>query len=192
MAGVAGPMLRGSRSAGARFLIGLAAGGIAAGTLLAVPVYLLGSVLQATVPLPVRLLLLALACAVFGLADLDDLTPHVRRQVPQGLVRTLPPGTLGLVWGFDLGLLFTTQKVVSLIWVALAAVVLLDPAVGAGILAGMALIAGVAVAVWSMVGRVRTDPVTRWERRWKRQVRQASGVTMLVLSALTIVQAWQA
>ena len=115
MAGVAGPMMRRTRAGAARFLAGLTVGGIAGGLVLSLPVYLLGSALTSVMPLTGRVLLLAAICAVLAWADLRHRTPHVWRQVPQGLVRTLPPGSLGVVWGFDLGLLFTTQKTTSLI-----------------------------------------------------------------------------
>src|SRR3954471_20098644 len=125
MTGVAGPLLRnvGLRARGVRFLVGLAVGGAAGGAVLAVPVYLLGRLLE---PLPawVRLGLLAAVCCLLAVADFAQRTPHVWRQVPQGLVNKLPSGSLGLAWGFDLGLLFTTQKTTSLVWVTLAALIL--------------------------------------------------------------------
>jgi hypothetical protein len=190
MAGVAGPMLRESRGRGARFLAGLLVGGVAAGIVLAIPVYLLGQFAQTAVPLRGRLLGVAAICVLLGIADLRNRTPHVWRQVPQRLVHVLPPATLGLAWGFDLGLLFTTQKVVSLIWVAVAAVMLLDPTLAAGALVVIAVVSTLAIAGWSVAGRSRTSPVTRWERLGQRRVRQASGVAMLILFALTAVQAW--
>ena len=108
MAGVAGPMLRRSRTAAARFLAGLAIGGVAAGLLLAVPTYLLGAVVRGLLPEPARLVVLAAVCGLFALADLALPTPQVWRQVPQRLQDVLPPGALGAAWGFDLGLLVTT------------------------------------------------------------------------------------
>lgn len=186
MAGVAGPMLRRARGGGVRFLAGLAAGGIAAGAILALPVYLLGSLLQDLLPVRARLGVLALVCLGFALADLADRTPHPWRQVPQRLVHQLPPGALGLAWGFDLGLLLTTQKVVSLLWVALAAVLLLDPAVAGAVLTGFAAAAVAPIAAWSVAGRVRDRPVGAWERVWQRRVRRASGLTLLVMLAVTV------
>src|SRR5215212_10467653 len=115
MAGVAGPMLRRSRSAATRFLIGLAIGGVAAGLLLALPTYVLGSVVRGLLPEQGRLMVLAAVCGLFALADLASRTPHVWRQVPQRLQDVLPPGALGAAWGFDLGLLVTTQKTTSLL-----------------------------------------------------------------------------
>src|SRR6266542_1523735 len=110
MAGVASPMLRRTRSGASRFLIGLVAGGAAAGLLLSLPAYLIGTVLHDAVPMRARIVILAVLLAILAIADLTRRTPHVWRQVPQDLVWKLPPGSLGVAWGFDLGLLFTTQK----------------------------------------------------------------------------------
>jgi hypothetical protein len=190
MAGVAGPMLRYNRGGGVRFLAGLVAGGAVAGILLAVPAYLLGSLVRAVLSFPVRLWMLAVLCVLFGVADLSNRTPHVWRQVPQRLVHTLPPGALGAVWGFDLGLLFTTQKVASLIWVALAAIVLLDPAAAAGVLAGIAVLASLSVAALSALQRT-AKPRSRGERQWVSGIRRTSGLALMILFVLTSVQAWQ-
>lgn len=191
MAGVAGPMLRGSRSAGARFLTGLLAGEVAAGLLLAVPAYLLGEGLRAVLPQPARLWAVAGVCVLFGLADLANRTPRVQRQVPEALIWRLPPGTLGLAWGFDLGLLFTTQKAVSFIWVAIAATVLLDPPVAAAVLVGTAIVAGMTVTALSLWRRPGNDRLSRWGANI-RQARHGSGLVMLGLFVFTAVQAWHA
>lgn len=190
MAGVAGPMLRYDRRGGLRFLIGLTVGGAAAGVVLAVPVYLLGNLAQATLSLPVRLWLLAALCLLLGVADLANRTPHAWRQVPQRMVHSLPPGALGAVWGFDLGLLFTTQKVVSLIWVAVAATVLLAPAAAAGVLVGIAVLASLPVAALSAL-QGTSRPVTKGERQWVRRIRGTSGMALMILVVLTSAQAWQ-
>jgi hypothetical protein len=175
MAGVASPLLRYSRARGTRFLTGLAVGGTAGGLLLAVPVYLIGT-LAGHLPFAVRVGLLALVCAALGVADLLGRTPHVWRQVPQALVRTLPPGALGLAWGFDLGLLFTTQKTTSLIWGSLAAIVLLRPGLAAPVLPGIALVAALSMAVLSIGG---FEPEAKRSRRWIRSARRGSGLVML-------------
>lgn len=190
MAGVAGPMLRYNRGGGVRFLVGLVAGGAVAGIVLAVPAYLLGSLVRAALSLPVRLWVLAALCVLFGVADLSNRTPHVWRQVPQRLVHSLPPGTLGAVWGFDLGLLFTTQKVASLIWVSLAAIVLLDPTVAAGVLASIAVLASLSVAALSALQQTAKTR-SRGERQWVRRIRRTSGLALMILFVLTSVQAWQ-
>ncbi|HEX6470332.1 MAG TPA: hypothetical protein VF069_14640 [Streptosporangiaceae bacterium] len=190
MAGVAGPMLRYNRGGGVRFLLGLTVGGAVAGILLAVPAYLLGNLLRAVLSPPARLWVLAAVCVLFGAADLLNRTPHMWRQVPQRMVHTLPPGTLGAVWGFDLGLLFTTQKVASLIWVALAATVLLDPTAAAAILAAIAVLASLSVAALSALQRT-AKPRTKGERQWVRRIRRTSGMALMILFVLTSVQALQ-
>src|SRR5690348_1476054 len=105
MAGVAGPMWQRSRAQGARFLAGLAVGGVASGLVLAVVVFLFGRLAERALPLPVRVGVLVALAVGLGVADLAGRTPHVWRQVPQRLFHKLPPGLLGLTWGFDLGLL---------------------------------------------------------------------------------------
>lgn len=191
MAGVAGPMLRRNRGAGARLLTGLLVGEMAAGVLIAVPAFLLGEGLRAVLPGSVRLWVVAALCVLFGAADLLNRTPRVARQVPEGLIQRLPPGSLGLAWGFDLGLLFTTQKAVSLIWVAIAATVLLDPPVAAAMLVGIAVLAAMAVTVLSLLRRPGADRLSSWGLRL-RQARLGSGAAILVLCVLTAVQAWHA
>jgi hypothetical protein len=180
MAGVAGPMLRDRRGAGVSFLTGLTAGHLAAGAIITVLAYLAGEAAEVALPLRTRLWALAIACVLFGAADLANRTPHPWRQVPQIRLHQLRPGPLGVVWGFDLGLLVTTQKVHSLIWAALAAGVLLAPVDAAGIVAvvsGMAVLAVIALSAAPSSGT----------RRW-----YLSGGVLMVLSVLTAVQAWHA
>lgn len=191
MAGVAGPMLRERRGAGARLLTGLLGGEIAAGVLLAVPAFLLAEGLHAALGLQARLWAVAVVCVLFGLADLADRTPRTWRQVPEDLVGRLPPGSLGLAWGFDLGLLFTTQKAVSLIWVAIAATVLLDPPLAVAVIVGTAVVSGMAVTLVSLWWRPGAGHPAAWRLRG-RQARHGSGVAILGLFALTAVQAWHA
>ena len=190
MAGVAGPMLRRSRSSGTRFLLGLAAGGAAAGVLLSLPAFLVGSALDAVAPERVRLLVLAGLLAALAAADLLHRTPHLMRQVPERLVWKLPPGSLGLAWGFDIGLLFTTQKTTSLIWAAIGATVLLGPTWSAPVLVSVALAASLAIALWSAGGWV--DRIVRHERyrEWLGWARRAAGVAMAALCVATILQTW--
>jgi hypothetical protein len=184
MAGVAGPMLRRSPAHGARFLGGLAAGGAAGGAVLAVPVYLIGRLLG-PLPLSVRVFGLVLVGLVLAVADLRQRTPHVWRQVPQSLWSRLSPGSLGLTWGFDLGLLFTTQKTTSLIWMALAALVLLQPSLAGVALIGISVLAVLAVAIASVGGGAerRVDP--KWSTKWVTHVRWGSGALLLVATAAT-------
>jgi len=191
MAGVAGPMLRTNRGGAVRLLAGLMAGEIAAGVLIAVPAFLLGEGLRDVLPAPARLWVVAALCVLFGAADLAGRTPRMARQVPEDLIRRLPPGSLGLAWGFDLGLLFTTQKAVSLIWIAIAATVLLDPPVAAAVIIGMAVLAGLVITALSLLRRPGVDRLSTWGLRL-RQARFGSGAAILALCVLTAVQAWRA
>jgi hypothetical protein len=194
MAGVAGPMLRFDRMGALRLLAGLLVGEAAAAAVLSVPAYLIGEAAHEFVPSAARLWILAVTCAIFAIADLTGRTPHVWRQVPQRFARTLPPGKRGLVWGFDLGILFTTQKVTSLIWVAIAAGLLLSPAGAVAVLAAIWLVSALVVIVQS-VG-YRPDGISRRVRRRLlpvlRRVRLGSGTLILGLVVATIVQAWPA
>jgi hypothetical protein len=188
MAGVAGPMLRRSRSAAVRLLIGLAVGGVAAGLLLALPVYLLGAAV-AGLPQAARLAALVAVCGLFAVADLASRTPHVWRQVPQRLQDVLPPGMLGMAWGFDLGLLVTTQKTTSLLWVMLAALVLLDPDSSAAALATVAAVAALVVAVAAIRYDPHADSTGERARRWFRTARRTSGVMLTAIFAVTAAMA---
>ena len=191
MAGVAGPMLRDRRGAGVSFLTGLTAGHLVAGAIIAALAYLAGEAAEMALPLPARLWVLVVACVLFGAADLANRTPHPWRQVPQIRLRQLRPGPLGIVWGFDLGLLVTTQKVHSLIWAALAAGILLAPVDAAaivGVVIGMAVLAVIALSAAPSSG------TRRWAHfgRKIRNVRYLSGGVLMVISVLTAVQAWHA
>ena len=190
MAGVAGPMLRRHRSDGVRFLVGLMVGSTAAGLLLSLIIYLFGAIGLHALPAAWRLWILVLACLGFGVADLANRTPHVWRQVPQEFIHRLSPGLRGLTWGFDLGLLVTTQKAVSLGWIAIAATALLRPAAAPVLLITMAVVSSLSVTFLSMdaylfVGRhgSKEDMV------WLRGVRALSGAAIIAMGALTVTQA---
>lgn len=183
MAGVAGPMLRRSVPRGARFLTGLLAGGLLASLLLALVVDTLGGAVALLLPDAWRraaavLLLLALAAA-----DLADRTPHVWRQVPQALVRSLPPGRLGLVWGFDLSLLFTTQKSTSLTWAGLVGTLLLAPQAAWVVLPAMTL-TGLLAITGRSVHYARSGPARRGDRGrpWHARLRRLAGCGLLALA----------
>jgi len=187
MAGVAGPMLQRSRRAGVRLLVGLAVGGVLGGLVLAAGLFLAGRLVGAVLPGTVRLLLLAAVAVVFGVADLADRTPHVSRQVPKVLLDRLPAGSLGLVWGFDLGLLFSTQKTVSLLWLSMAAVVLVDPAAAPLALIVWSLVASTAVVAWMLV---RRRPLRLGQEvPWIRWIRRMTGVGMLAAAVGVAVTA---
>jgi hypothetical protein len=184
MAGVAGPLLRQSRASGLRFLSGLTLGGAAGGLVLAVPVYVIGSTLGSVVPRPARLVVLLVLCTALAVADLRQRTPHVWRQVPQSLARTLPPGSRGLAWGFDLGLLFTTMKSTSLIWASMAALLLLRPSLAAVALVAITVVVSLTSAAASL-GGAENRISTQWGARWLTPVRRASGTLLLTLVLAT-------
>ncbi|HEY3688613.1 MAG TPA: hypothetical protein VGL93_36580 [Streptosporangiaceae bacterium] len=190
MAGVAGPMLRDDRRGGLRFLVGLAVGGMVSGLLVSLVVLLLGDLAHAVLPAPARLFLLAGICVVLGIADLLDRTPHPWRQVPQSFIRRLSPGVRGVTWGLDLGLLVTTQKVASLVWAAIAALVLLAPPAAPPLLIGMALVSCLSVAAFSLraVPLVMSNS-TRRDRLWLRSIRSTAGAALLLIAAITVLRA---
>ncbi|MFG3154685.1 hypothetical protein ACGF7W_21860 [Streptomyces sp. NPDC048219] len=164
---------------------------IAAG-LMSLAVYVLGQGVALVADTSWRQTITAVALVVFGVADLANRTPHIWRQVPQEHVRTMPPGMLGLTWGFDLGLLFTTQKSTSLTWGVLAAAVLLYPGSSPLLLVCMALVGVAAVTVrsvtWSLV------PLTQFGDRvrpWFPWMRRAAGLGLVLLGAYTVWTAWR-
>jgi hypothetical protein len=187
MAGVAGPMLQRDKAQGSRFLLGLLTGGLAASAGLAALVYAAGTPISSLAPPRYRAIFAALVIAGFGLADLAGRTPHVWRQVSQRLVRALPPGRLGLVWGFDLSLLFTTQKTTSLAWAALTGLLLLAPSGALVALLAMTLAGTAAVAVRSASWGRQTGSSAIGDRRrhWFLPMRRGAGIALLLLAALT-------
>ncbi|MDQ2956127.1 MAG: hypothetical protein M3Y42_04070 [Actinomycetota bacterium] len=149
MAGVAGPMLRESRSTGMRFLTGLVVGSLVTALVLALALVVTGDALTSALPFGVRASVAAAVLISLAVLDIVNRTPHVWRQVPQRLVRELPAGQLGLVWGADLGTLVSTQKTTSLIWGSLAACVLLDPGTAAVLAVAVSLIATLVIGASS-------------------------------------------
>lgn len=191
MAGVAGPMLRRSKAQGARFLSGLMVGELVSSALMATMLYVLGTLVSLVTPRSVREVATAVIVLVLGIADLRDRTPHIWRQVPQRYVRTLPPGQLGLVWGFDLALLFTTQKTTSLTWVVLAAVGLLSPSDSWLVLLTMTAV-GVLTIVVRSVYWYRRPLAVQGDRlgRWFGVTRRTVGASQLALAVAILVGAW--
>jgi hypothetical protein len=185
MAGVASPMLQRDAKGAMRFLVALVLGEVTAGLVLAGVVVLFGSLLDAVLPVAVRLLTVVALAVVFGVADWFGRTPHVWRQVPKRLAERLPPGTLGLVWGFDLGLLFTTQKTTSLLWMSLAAVLVIDPMAAPLALVVWSAVAGLAVAAWTLMPNNQLRLAQ--EVPWIRTARRMSAVAMLVSAAATVL-----
>jgi hypothetical protein len=67
---------------------------------------------------------------LFGTLDLIGKTPMAQRQTPQRLIRFPNASVRGLVWGFDIGLLWSTRKTSSLIWSGLIVLSLTRPSIG--------------------------------------------------------------
>ena len=120
MVGVSDPLWRDDRRQGRRFLVGFVTGSVAATVILSLPLLLLTGLAAAIDPIVRQMALIVLLLGL-GAADLLNRTPHIWRQVPQRFAYTLAPGRLGFVWALDLGLLVTTQKTTSLLWIGLGA-----------------------------------------------------------------------
>jgi hypothetical protein len=197
MTGVASPLFKRSIWQGARFLGGLAAGSLAAALVLSVLVYLIGTLVDSVLLLRARLLMVSVVAVGLGAADLMHRTPHARRQVPQGLVRILPSGTLGVVWGFDLGLLFSTQKTTSLIWVAIVAALMIAPssAVIIFVCIGLTFVALIAIGTLGPNGQLlvmlRGTLLAGGHGLLIGAARRASGVLILGLVAALVLQTAQ-
>lgn len=189
MVGVSGPMFAESAAQGRRFMIGLTLGSLAGGVILATAAAVVGIGLTRTgLPLDARLVMLIGVALILGLADLANRTPQWFRQVPQRLVRELSPGTLGVVYGVDLGLIVTTKKVTSLWWLAIAGLALVSP-----VLLVIAVPVGAvatSLAVWSWSLRVKGDTACLFrknQRNWITQLRLMSGTAMIVAAGLFVV-----
>lgn len=189
MVGVSGPMFAESAAQGRRFMIGLTLGSLVGSVLLATAAAVAGIGLAHTgLPLGARQAMLIGVALLLGLADLANRTPQWFRQVPQRLVRELSPGTLGVVYGIDLGLIVTTKKVTSLWWLSIAGLALVSP-----VLLAIAVPVGAvatSLAVWSWSLRIKGDTAclrTNNQRNWITQLRLMSGTAMIVAAGLFVV-----
>lgn len=125
MVGVVTPML-GRGGSARRFLLGLVVGGCSSAAAVGL---LVGAVIPGVLGGIDREVALVVLAAVLAVADVTRRTPAMRRQTPQHLVRVLEPGSLGLVYGLDIGLQFTIWRYTSVLWVGLAGLALFgDPA----------------------------------------------------------------
>lgn len=189
MAGVSGPMMR-DRRGGVAFLGGLLGGELAAALILGIGAYLLGTAIAAILVWQVRVVIIGVAGLGLAVADFAGRTPQIRRQVPQRMARSgLSPMLLGGVWGFDLGLVFTTKKAASLGWFALVAVTVFAPRLAPLMCVVMASSSVVAIVVWSlMVARPRTERGwSTWHGtrlNWLTAIRALSAVTMLTVAVV--------
>jgi hypothetical protein len=189
MAGVAGPMLRYDRAGAVRFMLGLLIGGLAGSAVLAVPVFVLGRLVAEVLSEPVRWVVFGVVVVAFGVVDLTLRTPHVQRQVPQALVRTMKPGPLGLVWGVDLAMLFTTQKTTSLMWVALAGLVLVAPGLVPAVLTGAWVAAWLAMA-YLTIRRPTLSSIGEERLPWEDLVSIIRRVSGTLLMGSAVAGAW--
>jgi hypothetical protein len=121
MIGVIGPLVQGKRelrgSVGSVTLFGLGAvaGALVTGSL----VGLLGAVLQGALDESALAVLVGASGCVLLLADLGYFglrTPTLRRQTGSTWYRELGAATAWPLWGFDLGLGFSTIRLSSLYW----------------------------------------------------------------------------
>lgn len=93
------------------------------------------------------LLILGTAGVALAALDVAGRTPTVRRQTEPVWWRTRGPYRAAFLWGFDLGLGFTTIRVASLYWIVVLAIVLIgSPAAGAATLAVYGLALGLNLA----------------------------------------------
>lgn len=120
MVGVAEPLLKWDRPAGRRFLVAFGLGLMVSALVLALLLSMTQFALHLMVAPEIIVWLSALTIALLGLLDLVGHTPQLHRQTPQSWNRELRPGIRGLLYGADVGLLVSTQKATSLIWIAIA------------------------------------------------------------------------
>lgn len=187
MVGVSDPALRRSRREGVALLSSIAVGYLVATILLVIELFLASEALAGLPELSRRVLLIVALTAV-GVADLTNRTPYMRRQVPQRFVRDLLPVSRGLLWGLDLGLLFTTQKTVGLLWaVLLWATLQASPGATA-----IALVVGAAVYLSATLittlsgSRERPVRLVGLDDQLTRRLRLGSGLTILMLAATSM------
>lgn len=191
MVGVSSPLLRtpGALKFHTGFLLGvLASSGFL--TILLVPV----GIALSNVPHSFRAIGVAVFAALCAWLDFRDRTPYVWRQVPQRLsLQGLSPGSLGFVYGLDIGLWFTTQKVASLLWVAIAGAVLLgSPGVIAATLLSAAMMHVIAVAALSGLDQRALTGSTFWGwnvKGWTRTAQLVAGVMLAVTSGHAVQEA---
>jgi hypothetical protein len=193
MAGVAKPMLRREWRSGARFLFGLMVGMVVAGSIIGLGVLVVGRVAERALTVDERARIVFLVCCLLGIADLLNRTPQTWRQVPQRLVRVLSPGSLGLVWGLDLGAVFTTQKLSSLVWASLVGVTLLAPSFGPllGVGSAVVLASVITASVLSTVNAQAVVTCLGRPRPWLRPMRAFSAILVFAAATVTVLSTIQ-
>ena len=129
---------------------------------------------------------------ILAILDLRKRTPHLKRQVPQRFgLQGLPMGALGFVYGADVGLLVTTIKVTSLLWVAIAGAVMLasSGAVVAALITA-AVVHGLVIVLLSAFDQRSVSDLYFWGWRaagWMRAAQVLGAVTALVVAGTTVI-----
>jgi hypothetical protein len=101
--------------------LGLTVGFAVSGVAVFGAAWLLGHWIRPTSDDHDLLTLLSATLVLLGLADLADGRVSVfRRQTPERLLSIAPPSVVGLFWGLDTGLVFTTFRTSAASWAALA------------------------------------------------------------------------
>ncbi|MDQ1627063.1 MAG: hypothetical protein QOI54_807 [Actinomycetota bacterium] len=130
---------------------------------------------------------------LFGLADLTGRTPMTQRQVPQVFARTLGVAPRNLLWGLDLGLLITTQKTSSLIWIGITTSLIVErgqiltalvPLVAAVAFLGAYTAAAVSKPEWKATQRLASAGLNGTALE---TIRVASGAFALAIAATLAV-----
>lgn len=157
MIGVIKPLVKAADSGRALFL-GLALfvlGTLVSAGLVGMVTGGIGSTVATVLPSHAATVVLGALAVTLGVADLRLFrlrTPGIRRQTASYLLRALGP--LGwLVWGLDLGLGFSTVRMTSLYWYALAGVLLGFGNIGGGLVVCAWYVAGLCAGVLSVTAR---------------------------------------
>jgi len=190
MAGVAGPLCVRDRWGGLRFILGLLAGESVASFIVAVIVLALGWLLRLQFGTFGAWEVVAVIVTVLGVADVIGRTPQFRRQVPQHFIHRFSAGRLGIIWGFDLGLLVTTRKSTSLTWIVLL-VAAQRPAPLVFATVATSVLVSVAI-VWLHARRWRSDNLIRRPvryRRWFQNITRLVGVASVVAGIMLLPRA---
>lgn len=187
MVGVAGPLMRRSRPMAARFLLGLTTGYLIVGVLLSFGMFALGLLISSILPSPIRMTILVLSTVAFGMADALNRTPQTSRQVPVRLYGQLRPELLGFSWGFDLGLLVTTYKTNSLIWVALLGTLLTAPFAAPLLMIAVALVSSGAILLRTLTHSYPRRPAPS-QHTWSLVgIRRISAALLGVVTVLLVL-----
>jgi hypothetical protein len=84
----------------------------------------------------VALIGLGVLAGALAIADATGRTPTVRRQTKSHWWVSTGPRRAGLIWGADLGFGFTTIRIASVYWIAIAAACIFEPPASAAISLG--------------------------------------------------------